>query len=469
MASTTSTARKPKKKKITDLVDIREHGDQLLIPEGMSYDRAITVIQRQKEYESQKVNITENIPGFVWDAAICLQRVMNERFGWVTAAAEKDSFGENPPQLISVNVGVGKTEQVPWGQFEIPNIEGTIQTGMGVDEHGKKVFQINATVKRRFTEVIKEIAQLTRERLKTDSIYRSHAIKLMFHDEEKDEHHDPPICSFLDLTDVIPEELVFSDDIATQVQTNLFTPIQQTDAVTKSNIPLKRGVLLAGKYGTGKTLAAMVTARLATENGWTFVYIRNASELANAITFARMFEPAIVFAEDVDRVATALRTDGTNDVLNVLDGVLSKNSQIMVVLTTNHVDKINQAMFRPGRLDAIITIDAPDAKAVGKLVRNYAGTQLNINADITGVCEELKGQIPAIIRECVERSKLYAISCSTQDQLRLFEGQPELTPEALLEAAKGMKYQLELLTPKPEDMRSDLEKAAAIFANGVKK
>ena len=41
---------------------------------------------------------------------------------------------------------------------------------------------------------------------------------------------------------------------------NLFTPITRVKDCIKNSIPVKRGILLGGTYGTGKTLAATVAA-----------------------------------------------------------------------------------------------------------------------------------------------------------------------------------------------------------------
>jgi transitional endoplasmic reticulum ATPase len=58
--------------------------------------------------------------------------------------------------------------------------------------------------------------------------------------------------------------------------------------------------------------------------------------------------------------------------LNEIDGVESKGKELITILTSNHAENINQAMLRPGRLDAVLSIQAPDAFAAEKLIRLYA-------------------------------------------------------------------------------------------------
>jgi hypothetical protein len=98
----------------------------------------------------------------------------------------------------------------------------------------------------------------------------------------------------------------------------------------------------------------------------------------------------------------------------------------------------------------------PDADAAERLVRLYAGDQLAASEDLSTVREVLAGQIPAVIRECVERSKLYAISHGVTDRL---------TAVAILESAKTMEMQLNLLAGK----REEPENAMLTFGNALGK
>jgi transitional endoplasmic reticulum ATPase len=213
----------------------------------------------------------------------------------------------------------------------------------------------------------------------------------------------------------------------------------------KYKIPLKRGILLSGTYGTGKTLVSYATARLCLEQGWTFLMTERADELVNMIDFAKQYQPAVVFCEDIDRVVAGERSVDMDEILNIIDGVESKNTEIMIVLTTNHVEKIHRAMLRPGRLDAVINVLPPDAQAVEKLIRLYGRGLVPVSEDLTAVGEALAGEIPAVIRECIERAKLYAISDGS-----LNGNQITITGDNLLTASKSMRSQLELLRDKKE-------------------
>jgi SpoVK/Ycf46/Vps4 family AAA+-type ATPase len=69
-------------------------------------------------------------------------------------------------------------------------------------------------------------------------------------------------------------------------------------------------------------------------------------------------------------------------------------------------------ILRPGRIDVVIYLDKPDEEAVTRLVRNYGKDSLDPQADLTDVGRALAHQIPAIIREVVERAKLRALTRS---------------------------------------------------------
>lgn len=422
--------------------EIVRKGSAITLPDDpgpMPIKDAIRALKRREDEENEDVSIVEEVDCFPLDGAVAFMVALRIKFGWASPVPTPGFFGPRPPQMRRVELGDGESIEVPWGEFKIPGLD---EGGRVIvtDHHGRfgYSFAIHALVKKKQSGIIREIAELTREIVSKYSIYKGKAIRVRASGSSLDVDSPP---EFLDLKHVDPDMLVLPKDTEDAVRVNIFSLLQHTDDCRKAKIPLKRGVLLAGSYGTGKTLTAMVTARHAVDNRWTFITLDDCRALRATLEFARRYQPCVIFAEDVDR-AMGTRDDAANDILNTLDGAISKNAEIMVVLTTNHLDRITQAMLRPGRLDAILRIPPPDAEAVGRLIRQYAGGKLDPKADITEACDLLSGSIPAMIREVVERSKLAMIS----------RGGKKVEGSDIAITARSIKEHQELLKPAGKEM-----------------
>lgn len=439
---------------------------QIMLPEDMDLREAITHLERRMEEDERVVAVYEIIDAFPLDGAHALTMSLSDTFGWTGLIPTPGFFGSKPPAMVGVHVAHDEVVQVPWGRIRVPGVDGYVQTTVHVDKKtGQPRFAITGEVRRKHEKKIAEIAERAREYVRDHSIYAGKAIRVNFERIGNPEDASPTDFNpqFLDVSGVKIDELVFSDDVKAAVDINLFTPITATEECRRNGIPLKRGVLLAGQYGTGKTLTAYCAANLAEKNGWTFLYLEKVDQLPMAIQFANLYGPCVIFAEDIDEImGTQDRNDKVNGVLNTIDGLDSKSSEVIVVLTTNHVENVNIAMLRPGRLDAVIHVLPPDAAAVEKLIKMYARGLLAEDVDLQRVGDVLQGRIPAVIREVVERSKLAAIARGGHKDGRLvIEG-------ADLEAAAfAMDNHLRLLEPKVEDTRSDVEKAAHVLGTIV--
>ncbi len=412
-------------------------------PNRMPLREGATWLLKMEEANEKKVAVVENIENATpWDGAIALVKACREMFGFTEAKPTPGMFGtQNPPVYVSVETAFGETEQVFWGRVSIPGIPGFMQTSTD-QKRGRFFLQIYVETQQKYIDVFKKLAERTREIVASGSIYRGKAFKLHVDGDGDMDWNEAP--SFLDLRKVDPAGLIFSDDLMEQINTNLFAPIIHSQLCRDNKVPLKRGVLLAGPYGTGKTLCASVVAKLCAENGWTYVTVERVTALKAALEFAQLYQPCVVFVEDIDREMSGERDAKMDDILNTIDGVTAKNTEVMVVLTSNHVEKINRAMLRPGRLDAVLSIDPPDAEAAERLVRLYARRLIPKDADLSRSGEALAGLIPAVIREVVERAKLAAISLRPGEEFGL-------TDDDLVNAARTMRGHLALLAePKPD-------------------
>jgi transitional endoplasmic reticulum ATPase len=439
----------------THVADIVHHGEKLILPEGLSIKAAIDLLYRRAEYLETSIDISEKFDVFPLDGAYALSQVIISKYGWQEGKPIVSMFGEQKPQVLRISSGVDTKVDVPWGQFELPNVKGQLTTGIDKGPSGRAIFVLSAEVKRKDEETVRALFDDLRAYLKENSLYRGKAIKIRFRNEDG-EALGMPEPEFMDLNDIYPENLILNKDLAASVNANLFTPIQRVQDCLQNGIKVKRGVLLGGNYGTGKTLAATVAARLAQDNDITYIYTPRASELGDAIAFAKQYQsPAcVVFCEDIDRTVTGNRTVAMDDILNILDGIDTKSENIITVLTTNHLENVNQAMLRPGRLDAIISVEPPHAETAERLVRYYGGDAIHADEDLSEVGKALEGQIPAVIEEAVKRAKLF--------QLALLDpghAVTDISAEALRQSAKTMTKQIQLLAEPEEAVTPTLDQA----------
>lgn len=423
-------------------------------PAKMPIPDAIAALKRLEKDEQTTLQVHEVIDAFPLDGVVALIKAIRQVYGWANYVGPPGFWGPQAPQMITVEIGPDPEDkiQVPWGGFQIPGIENPIYTKTTEGRRGSCLV-VTGEVKKKHGAIIKELCDLAREIVARESIYQGKAIRLRPSGDTIDMQSPP---EFVQTRDVREEEWIMPRVTEDLIRTNIWTLIEKTDACVKAGIPLKRGILLEGPYGTGKTITALMTAKTCVGNGWTYITLDKVQGLRAALEFAKRYEPCVIFAEDVDRAAEE-RNEQTNDLLNILDGVLSKTAKIMVVLTTNEVEKVHQSMLRPGRLDAVISVRPPDAESVTRLIRIYGRNLVRQDEDLTEIGAILAGQIPATIREVVERSKLSAIG----------RGDTQVSSRDLVTAANGMKHHLDLLNRTNTRILSTTERVGASIADVI--
>jgi transitional endoplasmic reticulum ATPase len=425
-------------------VEIKHEGRAITLPgdpANMPEEKAVEALQRKIADNNQPFVFREFIDnGHPFDAAVAFVKAMTKLYGWASPQTVMTMFGPKPPQMLSIKTGHGIEDviQCPFGAFKLPGIDNLVHTMWDGNNKGQMHFLVFYEGPKKAKHILLELITEARRILREESIYRGKAIRFSVDSDGDVDLNSPP--EFMDVSDTSEADLIFDADIQAQIDTSILVPIKDTAACRKHKIPLKRGVLLEGPYGTGKSLTARMTAAVCEKNGWTFVLLDRVQGLRTALDFANQYAPAVVFAEDIDRIA-AERDEEANDLINTIDGVVSKRSEIMTILTTNFADKLNPVILRPGRLDAVISLRAPSHEAVGRLLRSYAGKLLADGESTERAAIELSGQIPASIRECVERAKLGMIG----------RGAKTLSDSDLVIAAKTMKNHLALLNKKVDE------------------
>ncbi|HDY66608.1 MAG TPA: AAA family ATPase [Candidatus Scalindua sp.] len=155
-------------------------------------------------------------------------------------------------------------------------------------------------------------------------------------------------------------------------------------------IPYKRGYLLHGPPGNGKTtLAAAIANHLKRD-----LYSMNLASLGDDDDLIRSFSvlPAtdvILLIEDIDTMFESSRKLNKNKVsfstlLNCLDGVFYRHGMISI-MTTNNASKLDAALLRRGRIDIMMEIDNPTENTAKTYVEHFYGGKVSLNGELSGV------------------------------------------------------------------------------------
>lgn len=156
--------------------------------------------------------------------------------------------------------------------------------------------------------------------------------------------------------------LNFRDDLVVQVMDEIEKFWDSSEAFKKYGFLQRRGYLLYGPAGTGKSvLINQIIHQLISKDGIVFIG-ENPNILVAAIKIFRKIEPSrkiIVVLEDIDAI---IQRYGESTLLSYLDGEDSSN-YVINICSTNYPEKLDRRLVnRPRRIDRLIHITFPDAK-----------------------------------------------------------------------------------------------------------
>jgi transitional endoplasmic reticulum ATPase len=410
-------------------------GTQFILPAAMEGDvaGAVKYLQGWNEQQSTTFSFSRTYHNKPYDGAAAFERAMKRVFGTSgIGRATRTFFGTNPPQYVTVASGPDSTVQVPWGQVEFSPIEAKFYLGYDEDDDYGYVFALSVEAPRRHRRRVEGFFAVVEDELAKHSLYKGKAVT--------SDNLEP---KFLDTSRVDESKIIYTREVLTQLEVNLWAPLRYTAPLREAGVPLKRAVLLEGPNGTGKTLSGLRTAQVAQENGWTFILVRAGEDPLEALKTARVYAPAVVWVEDLDVIASA-DSDASSrkrisKVLDVLDGLQGKGSEVMAGFTTNFVEKLDKGVLRPGRLDAVIHVAELDAEGYERLVRALVPAKLlDPGTDFGAVTDAYKGFLPAFAAEAAQRAMRYSIARNA--------GKAGLITTAdLVDAALGMRDHLDLM------------------------
>ncbi len=404
-------------------------GSKFVLPEQYNgrVPEAINFLASWQKNQAKRHEFSRTFQYRPYDVGYAFLETMKELTGTKGLGVSKFTFfGEEPPSFVSINIGPNQTTQIPWGQIAFPMFEATFELSASRHRDFGLVGHITCSAPKRNQTIIEAIFHKVEEYVKEFSLYRGKAI---YGDEMNPE--------FIDTRKVDRNKVVYSDNVIRQLEANIWGPIRFTQAYRDQRVSLKRAVLFAGPFGTGKTLGCMLTAQEAELHGWTYIQCRVGEDPAITLKTAQLYAPAVVVVEDFDANADATTNVEISRLLEMLDGATNKGQEIIGVFTTNYLERIQKGALRPGRIDAIIEIDGLDEKAFQKLITVTLGDEwLEKKIDWAEVARGFEGFLPAFVKEGAERAQRYSMARN--------EGKPTVIgTQDLVDAADSLRPQLE--------------------------
>lgn len=206
---------------------------------------------------------------------------------------------------------------------------------------------------------------------------------------------------------------------------------------SKRTIPCRRGFLFYGPPGTGKSsLGAAVAGEFNLDVY--IVTIPDVDDRALEDLFHELPESCVVLLEDIDAVGADRSYDPSgcqkkmlslSGLLNTLDGVGSQEGRILI-MTTNHIDKLDHALIRPGRIDMKIEFTLADSIMAAQLFEFIFTPDDTVKQK--SEAESAKDELADFKQMRDESSKIHSMA----------EEFAALVPESVFSTAKIMSYLL---------------------------
>jgi hypothetical protein len=248
-----------------------------------------------------------------------------------------------------------------------------------------------------------------RNAMRSRNVYRGHVISLGL------ESYRELKIDFHRLPEIDRDAIILPQGLLARIERQTVGFGLHSQRLLEAGRHLKRGLLLHGAPGTGKTMTVMYLASAMRDRTVLLMTGRNLGLIARTCAMARALQPSIVVLEDVDLVAEERTRGGSGcatpllfELLNEMDG-LSDDSDILFLLTTNRPDLLEPALAsRPGRVDQAIEIPLPDEACRRRLFDVY-GKGLTLRfAEESRFIERTEGASAAFIRELLRRAALFA-------------------------------------------------------------
>ncbi|TYP81265.1 AAA family ATPase [Blastococcus xanthinilyticus] len=368
-------------------------------------------------------------------------------------AGPRDPFGPRPGNAASVNLACGPDGAVRpcvrCGLYLVT--EGEVRTAVllrGADpEYGHP--QVSVQVVSSVPDRAGAAAAGIRAAAVEHNVFRGQVLSF----GQEVFGHGQTLLQFHRRPDLRADQLILAPATLAEIQRQVVDVARHKARLLAAGQHLKRGVLLYGPPGVGKTHT--VRYLMSSLQGTTVIQLTgNALHLiAEACSVARALQPAMVIVEDVDLIAEDRGMHPGQhpllfQLLNEMDG-LAEDADVVFVLTTNRADLLEPALAaRPGRVDQAVALELPDAAARRALFDLYRGSLRVDTSRLDDVLARSEGVTASFLKELLRRAALLAASRTAEgERLEVSAADLDAALDELLDTRNAMTRALLGSTP----------------------
>lgn len=224
---------------------------------------------------------------------------------------------------------------------------------------------------------------------------------------------------------------ILDPELERQLDEALVAFMRQRHQLHQLGMASKRGLLLTGPPGTGKTSIVRWLLHTAPEFSAVLVRGETPQDIRASFELARLMAPSIVVIEDVDLIGVNRYANGLAPFLGALmtemDG-LQSNDDVFILMTSNDSSEMEAALVRrPGRVDSIVEVGLPATPTRRRMLQSYfESSGLAGCLDFEMVAQQSEGLSPACLREVFQRGVVRALEeqrgLCTDDLIRSLAG-----------------------------------------------
>ena len=208
-------------------------------------------------------------------------------------------------------------------------------------------------------------------------------------------------------------DVVVPDDVWAEIDLNIASVTVHRELMERLGLGVRRGILLAGPPGVGKTVISQVIARELLGDFTVIIVDARAgqSALTGVYKEARSLGPTVIIIEDIDLIVTSRHNGyGPAGVLSEFLAAMDAHpmAPLLTLASTNDTKSLDAAAIRSARFDSIIELGHPGREAASRILATYlrdvpGGGAVDVDYVATHFGPDVSG---ADIREVVRRTVL---------------------------------------------------------------